>query len=82
MRPSTFLACLFGVVGGGVLLLHFLRHADQPLGSIEGYLIGGCILAAAFLADPRQVGGLVKSVWPFPHGKHTDSDDPADHRGT
>jgi hypothetical protein len=82
MKASTALALLFGAVGGGVLLLHFLRHPEQGLGSIEGYLIGGCILASAFLADPAQVGGLVKSVWPFPHGKHRDSDDPADHRGT
>ena len=83
MRPSTFLACLFGVVGGGVLLLHFLRHPEQPLGTIEGWVIGGTILAAAFLADPKAVGEFVSRNNPLPHGKHADkSDDPADHRGT
>ena len=83
MRTSQILALLFGVVGGGVVLLHF--RTGGPFDGTTAWVAGGLILASAFLADPKAVGEFVSKNNPLPHGKHADSDksdDPADHRGT
>jgi hypothetical protein len=92
MRPSTILSLVFGVVGGGVLLLHFLHATGETgLPEREAWLIGGFVAASLALASPdwflslfRLAGDTAsRIVFIWRGGKDSDkSDDPADHRGT
>jgi hypothetical protein len=93
MRPSTILSLVFGVVGGGVLLLHFLHEsAEHGIPEREAWLIGGFVAASLALASPdwflslfRLAGDTASRIVFIWRGGKDDadkSDDPADHRGT
>jgi hypothetical protein len=93
VKPSTILSLVFGVVGGGVLLLHFLHATGEAgLPEREAWLIGGFVAASLALASPdwflslfRLAGDTASRIVFIWRGGKDDadkSDDPADHRGT
>lgn len=69
---NTLLSALFGLAAVALALLHYLQHGDRIPETRELLFMGGLALASAFLASPEKVGAFVKSLWPFPHGKHDD----------